>query len=258
MSRNSNKEIATLSPAEIKSLLGPAPILGTESADRFEKLFDQLIETFQLRDMVEAPLVWDFAVASWEISRYTRHRTLSFDRSYRRELHRQVEKIKGQRIMDKAPTTRLALNLDPSQLEVEGTIRHEGRVDSPDSEIYELINRTPTELDHSYALEKGISFHRDVEFLIASLTKRRNGALEMLEFYRTGLGKRVDDTLNEIIEAEYRVIDEQPEQVGSPPVVPSEAPNLASDDVDPLSGKNEGNNDLGTPDSREPAQQPKE
>jgi hypothetical protein len=39
-------------------------------------------------------------------------------------------------------------------------------------------------------LEKSIAFHKDLEFLIASMTKRRDQALEMLNHYRQGLGQK--------------------------------------------------------------------
>jgi hypothetical protein len=81
-----------LSAAEIKDLLGPPAILNTESAERFEKVFDQLIATITPRDMVEAILVRDYAVPSWEINRYTRHRTLSFDRSFKQNLDYRVQR----------------------------------------------------------------------------------------------------------------------------------------------------------------------
>jgi hypothetical protein len=231
MNAKSNSKVASPSTAEIKSLLWPPSILSTESAERFEKVFDQLIVAFDLQDMAEATLVWDFAVASWEISRYTRSRALSFDRSFQKELYCQVEKIKGRRITNKSPTTRLSLNLSPSQSEVADLIRLDGGTDNSDSEIGEILNRTASELDHSYALEKGMNFHKDVEFLIASVTKRRNSALQMLDLYRSGLGKRVDDTMKQILDAEYQVVKEQPQQIESPSVVPSSSPAAGTGDT---------------------------
>jgi hypothetical protein len=220
VSSNNKGKLATLSSAEIKSLLWPPSILSTESAERFEMVFDQLIATFDLQDMVEATLVWDFAVASWECNRYTRNRALSFERGFQKALCCQVEKIKGQRVMKQDPKCRVLLNFNPSQSEIDNLMRREGGADNSDSEIGEILNRSPSESDHSYALEKGINFHRDVEFLISSLTKRRNGALQMLDFYRAGLGRRVDDAMNQILEGEYKVISEQPPNIESPPVVP--------------------------------------
>jgi hypothetical protein len=220
MSSNNDSKVPTLSAAEIKTLLGLPSILSTESAERFEMVFDQLIATFDLQDMVEATLVWDFAIASWECNRYTRSRALSFERSFQKELYCQVEKIKGQRVMKQDPKCRVLLNFNPSQSEIDNLMRREGGADNSDSEIGEILNRTPSEIDHSYALERGINFHKDVEFLIASLTKRRNGALQMLEFYRAGLGRRVDDAMNEILEGKYKVISEQLQNIESPPVVP--------------------------------------
>lgn len=100
--------------------------------------------------------------------------------------------------------------------------RLEQKVHDLSTDVDEILKRTPTELDHAHALEKSISFHKDVEFLIASISKRRNEALHMLELYRAGLGKRVDEAVSEIIDAEHEVVEEP---VEAPRLVPSiEAP----------------------------------
>jgi phytoene dehydrogenase-like protein len=74
-------------------------------------------------------------------------------------------------------------------------------------EIAEILKRTPTELAYNKALERNIGFHKDLEFLITSITKRRNEALEVLDRYRQGLGKRAEQVVQEILDAEYKEVE---------------------------------------------------
>ena len=78
----------------------------------------------------------------------------------------------------------------------------EDKVMEADVEIAEILKRTPAELAYNRALERSIGLHKDLEFLITSMTKRRDQALEMLDRYRNGLGRRVKKTMDEILEAE--------------------------------------------------------
>jgi hypothetical protein len=83
------------------------------------------------------------------------------------------------------------------------------------------------------ALERSIQFHKDLEFLITSLAKRRDEALEMLNRYREGLGRRAREVTEEILNAEYEVVVENQAAEGevknrvpqlAPPLTPSAEP----------------------------------
>ncbi len=224
MGSNIKAQTSGPSPAAINALLGPAPILSTESAEQFDKVFDQLIVCLKVQDMVEGILIWDFAVPSWEINRYSRHRTVSFDRSFKQSLEFQVQRVKNEMAKTQGLASDIAQQATQSPFDIARLARLEKKVESSATEIQEILKRTPTDLDHSHALEKSISFHKDVEFLITSLTKRRNEALRMLDLYRAGLGKQVDQAMNEILDAEYKVVDEHPQHVQSPSLVPSTVP----------------------------------
>lgn len=210
------------SPIEMKTLLGPPPILSTESAERFGQVFDQLIACLKPQDMVEGILVWEFAIPSWEINRYTRHRTVSFDRSFKQSLDFQVQRVKTQKARKEQLASDLAAHLTLTPSDIAHPTRLETEIKDLSSEIAEILKRTPSELDHCHALEKSLAFHKDVEFLITSLTKRRNEALQMLDFYRAGLGKRVEEAMGNILDAEYKLVQEQPQQSAAPPIVPAE------------------------------------
>ena len=73
------------------------------------------------------------------------------------------------------------------------------------SEIDEILERTPTELQHNRALEKSILFQEQLDKLIVSATKRFNDTLELLEHYREGLGQQLRQAAEEVLKAEAPV-----------------------------------------------------
>ena len=84
-----------LVPADTYVLLGPPPILSTESIGRFNGIFDQLVACLKPRDFLELKLISDFAVASWEADRYVGHRSLSFNRRFRQNIAHQIQELKA-------------------------------------------------------------------------------------------------------------------------------------------------------------------
>ena len=113
----------------------------------------------------------------------------------------------------------------------------ENKVSEAEEEIQAIFKRTPTDLAYNRALEKSILFHKDLEFLITSITKRRDQALEMLERYRQGLGKRAKEAMEEILDAEYQVVDPT-----APALVPPSDPNAGNkmvEDPSPAAAPNE-------------------
>jgi phytoene dehydrogenase-like protein len=99
-------------------------------------------------------------------------------------------------------------------------------------DVTALLKRTPAELAYNKALERNIDFHKDLEFLITSIRKRRNEALKMLDYYRQSLGKRAEQIMAEILDAEFNLVpnqagENQLPQVASspPPPVPAQAEN---------------------------------
>jgi hypothetical protein len=114
--------------------------------------------------MVELILIRDFAIPSWELDRYTRHRTVAFKDT----LEVQVQQLKTQRARREAQSARLAEHLVERPPEVGHLLQLESKVLEAAVEIDEILNRTPSELSYNLALEKSIAFHKDLEFLITS------------------------------------------------------------------------------------------
>jgi hypothetical protein len=196
-----------LNLADMKALLPPVPVLATESLEQFEKVFDQVLVALHVQDMVELILIRNFALPSWELDRYTRHRVVAFDRKFKGVLQDQVAHLQTQQARREALARKLAEHLGQRPPEVGHLVQLENQVIEAEEEIHAILKRTPTELAYNRALERSIAFHKDLEFLITSITKRRDQALEMLERYRQGLGKRAKEAMEEILDAEYQVVD---------------------------------------------------
>jgi hypothetical protein len=223
--------------AEMKALLPPVPVLANESQEQFEKIFDQVLVTLKIDDMVELLLIEEFVRPAWEIARYTRHRVVAFDRKFKGYVSDKVSHLRDQQARRAALAQRLAEYLGQRPPEVSHLVKLEDKVMEADVEIAEILKHTPSELAYNRALEQSIGFHKDLEFLITSLTKRRDQALLMLERYREDLGCRAREAVEEILDAEYKVVEtpaieneaEKSEAVATqipqnaPPLVPSAA-----------------------------------
>ena len=218
-------------------LFPPVPVLATESLAQFEKIFDQLVASLKCQDMVELIQIRDFAVAAWEEARYTRHRVVAFDRKFKDVVEGQLPNNRDPAARQKALAERLAEHLVHQPRDVGHLVELEAKAVEVDRDVTALLKRTPAELAYNQALERNINFHKDLEFLITSIRKRRNEALEMLDCYRQGLGRRAEQIMVEILDAEFNLVakpggENQVAQVVStlaPLVVPQAEPEQGAD-----------------------------
>ena len=74
--------------------------------------------------------------------------------------------------------------------------------------VDQILERTPTELDHNRALEAAIGFIEQLDKLINSAATRRDDALEQLDLYQVGLGARLRQRSDQIIDAECNEIED--------------------------------------------------
>jgi hypothetical protein len=218
-----------VSVVDMKALLPPVPVLATESLEQFEKIFDRLLASIKCQDMVEMIYIREFAVAAWEEARYIRHRVVAFDRKFKDVVAGEVPDYRDPNVRQRAVVERLAEYLPYRPRDVGHLIELEDKVIEVADDVSALLKRTPAELAYNKALERNINFHKDLEFLITNTHKRGNEALKMLDFYRQGLGKRAEQIMAEILDAEFNlVLNEAGEnrlpQVAStpPPPVPAE------------------------------------
>jgi hypothetical protein len=216
-----------LSLIEMKALLPPVPVLATESREQFEKIFDQLVVSLKCQDMVELIHIHDFALATWEEARYTRHRVVAFDRKFKDVVAGEVPDHRDPNVRQKAIAERLAEHLAYRPRDVGHLIELENKVMEAADDVSAVLKRTPAELAYNKALERSVDLHKDLEFLITSMRKRRNEALEMLDYYRQSLGKRAEQTMAEILDAEFNLVPNQADENRLPHVASALAPPVA-------------------------------
>jgi hypothetical protein len=146
--------------AEMKALLPPVPVLANESQEQFEKIFDQVLVTLKIDDMVELLLIEEFVRPAWEIARYTRHRVVAFDRKFKGYVSDKVSHLRDQQARRAALAQRLAEYLGQRPPEVSHLVKLEDKVMEADVEIAEILKHTPSELAYNRALEQSIGFHK--------------------------------------------------------------------------------------------------
>ena len=90
------------------------------------------------------------------------------------------------------------------------------------SDIDELADRRPTELEHNRALEQCSAFQEQLDKWLTTAMVRFNKTLELFEHYRESLGQRLRQVTDQIIDAEFKEVDADRAQVPAPPLVPSD------------------------------------
>jgi hypothetical protein len=189
MNDQRQKPIAT-QVAELKRLFGPPPVLSTEDADAYEEVMAQFLKNFSPLDFLEKVFIKDVANATWDITRYTRHKTLAMEHKFQQRLEYQVRQTVGQAM---------------SRPRVSDAI----------------LKRPPSELDHAWALEMAIDYVEQLDNLLNAAVRRRNDALEQFERYRAGLGAQLRRVSDAIILHERCSESEARADNGSPSLSPS-------------------------------------
>jgi hypothetical protein len=217
-------KVVKLSVVDMKALLPPVPVLATESLEQFEQIFDQLVASLKCQDMVELIHIRDFALAAWEEARYTRHRVVAFDRKFKDVVAGEVPDDRDPKRRQKAVAERIAEYLPYRPQDVGHLIELEDKVMEAADDVTALLKRTPAELAYNKALERNIGLHKDLEFLITSIRKRRDEALEILDRYRQSLGRRAEQSMAEILDAEFNLVPNQAGENQLPQIALSSAP----------------------------------
>jgi hypothetical protein len=209
--------------AEFSAVLGSAPVLTSESDRDYNEIWENLIVTFAPRDFMELLLIQQVQNETWKISRYTRHQTLGIDRHFRESLELQIRAQKEQAARRGALAKELAQQTGRSETELARVLLLRGIVMSSADDVAAILNREPTEIEHNKALETGIVFQEQLDRLINSSLKRRNEAIEQLDFYRAGFGQRWQEISDQILDAEATEMEEV-KQIMAATVTPSDEP----------------------------------
>ena len=207
--------------ADLDALAGPSPVLRTEDRELYEKVRGRFMACFMPEDILEWQLVNRLVDEAWFIKRYTRHQTVAVERWYQQGLEFQVQRLKSQHARKEALASRLADQMTQNPPEVAHLLHLEEDIGDLVSDTDEILQRTPTELQHNRALQKSVTFQEQLDKLIVSATKRFNETLELFEHYREGLGHRLKQAAAELFkDGDLQQAENLPPQTESPSIVP--------------------------------------
>jgi len=195
-------------------------VLTSESLRTYDRLLTQVVEALQPRDIIAMMFVKEVVDATWEISRYGTHQTLVIERQHqrrqeqenkrrqherkrKRELagHKQEQREQAERTAESAKDEQQDQNKAPTT-QFERMLELEEVIDATVSDVDEILEAVPDEVDHAIALEGGIDYFVELDRLRSVAIARRNDALRQLDFYHHGLGERLRRISDQIIDAE--------------------------------------------------------
>ena len=216
--------------ADLEALVGPPPVLCTEDRELYEKIRARFMACLAPADVLEWHLVSRLIDEAWFIKRYARHQTVAVERRYQQSLEFQAQRVKAQNARKETLANSLAERMTRRPPEVADLLHLEGKVLETPAEFDEILQRTPTELQHNRALEKSMLFQEQLDKLVASATKRFNETLELFEHYREGLGQRLRRVAEEVLKADGPPHDGNIQTVG-PSIVPPEETDEVTEEI---------------------------
>ncbi len=226
--------------AEVKALLGEAPILSTESRNRFERVFDLVTAALKPKDFLECQLTREYTYNSWLIERFTRHQAIAIEQRVKLNRAQQAERKQTVEAKKQKAAEFRAEMAQTKPAEIASLIQREEAIAGMIGETDETLRITDEEFECNRALQQTIDFIEQLDVLIARATTRRNDALKLIEMYRAGLGWQIRDVVDEIVISAANETG-QP-QIAAPSIIPTE----------------DENNEHGAENKSEPAQRLKE
>jgi hypothetical protein len=196
--------------AALRQLFGPPPLLSSENAQAYDETMARLVECFAPLDFIEQMLIKEWADCSWEMARYARHKALATERRFRQRLEFQAQRHKAATQNKDAPAK------NPAEQNRQPATEPADVLDGLVEEIDEILLKPATELAHARALEVAITYIERLDKLHITATARRNNVLDQIERYRAGLGLRLRQVSDKIIEHEPNAVEAQPNQVAAP------------------------------------------
>ena len=138
----------------------------------------------------------------------------------------QAERRKKQKEKRDAALENIAIKLGQPQNEFVQMIEREALIQSTVEDIDEILERTPTEIEHNRAIEVTIGIQGQFEALIDSAARRQDSALVLAERYAAIKQQR--KPTEEIVEAEYVELEAPLQPALAPALAPSDG---TTDDV---------------------------
>lgn len=231
--------------AELKKLFTP-PVLSSENLKTYYTIMTRVLECLKPRDFVEQIFVKDLTDATWEIMRYSNHKTMVIEREHERHLEIEAKRLQKEQKMkadiaeairaneaERAGETKKAeageqasagetKQVEPGEQagaptsQFERWLELEEVIDGSISDVDEILVGAADELDHAKALESGIDYFQQLDRLMSVQFDRRNDVLEQIEFYRRGLGQHLRQISDDIIDGEFSETQQAAPSIAGP------------------------------------------
>jgi hypothetical protein len=221
---------SVLNVVDLEQLSGPPPVLRTEDPELYDKFRAYFMDCLAPEDVVQWYLVDRLVENAWLIKRYSRHQTVAVERWYRQSLEFQAQRTKLQKERRENRTSFLADKMSGTPADLAHLQYLEDTILETVSDGDEVLERTPTELEHNRALGNGIVFHEQLDKLTSSATKRFNETLVLLEHYNEGLGRRLRQAAQKLLAPSCR-------EQGENTLPRTEAPSIVLIDQTPNSSR---------------------
>jgi hypothetical protein len=207
--------------AQLRDLFGPPPVLSSENLKAYEEMLRRFIECFQPQDFFETVLMKDVTDGTWEGARCSRHKVLLLDRRYRDRREAEAKRRKESAQNKAELARRIAASKGEPPIEPVEALDHLV------AECDAILVEPATELEHNRLLEVNLVHFEKLDRVQIVALAKRNKALEQLEWYREGLGRRLRTVSDDFI-AEHAGAGAAPPQIAasgertiaSPPVQP--------------------------------------
>jgi hypothetical protein len=192
--------------AQLLELFGPPPVLSSENLEAYYEMLRRFIECFQPQDFFETVLMKDVTDGTWEAARYSRHKALLLDRRYRDRREAEAKRRKEWTQKKAELAKRVAVSTGEAPTAPEEVLDHVV------SECDAILLEPATELDHNRILEASLIYFEKLDKGQIIALAKRNKALDQLEWYRDGLGRRLCTVSNDFI-AEHAGAGAAPPQI---------------------------------------------
>ena len=222
MTSTSKRKLTKRNLKKMRVMFGPPPVLRSESHVQYLTIFDRYIELIDPQDVLEVTLITHLVNDVWLIKRYLRHQTLGIERWHQQSLAFQKQRHQSQDARKEHLVSQKAETMTLKPTDIAELVHLEDNVDTVRNDVHEIADRRPAELEHNRALEQGSAFQEQLDKWLTTAMVRFNKTFELFEHYREGLGQRLRQVTDQIIDAEYKEVEADREQIAVPPLVPSD------------------------------------
>jgi hypothetical protein len=195
-------------PASVRWLCGDPPVLSSEKRKDYEALFSGMADSVKPTDSVEWIWLRDIVDHTWEIRRLRRFKCLLIEVGIVHQHPTQHpfprHNAKPERkVSDLEVARRIAFILDRGArlVQLENNKKEEEASEKP--KRARKPKKRPSEADAVQAFRQCINDYQTIDRLLSSAEDRRNAVLREIDRRRDGLGQRLRQSSDDVIDAEF-------------------------------------------------------